>query len=104
MLDFFIDNIFVQFSGLVFQQTISIPMGTNCVPLLADLFLHANEADFLQWLLKNEDRKLPQTFYSSFHWKNKKLTALKSNSNTVWFNFQTYIYIYIVETGIKGLR
>jgi hypothetical protein len=23
------------------------------------------------------------------------LTALKSNSKTVWFNFQTYIYIYI---------
>jgi len=23
------------------------------------------------------------------------LTALKSNSNTVWFNFQTYIYIYV---------
>ena len=22
------------------------------------------------------------------------MTALKSNSNTVWFNFQTYIYIY----------
>ena len=27
--------------------------------------------------------------------KNKNLTALKSNSNTVWFNFQTYIYVYI---------
>ena len=27
--------------------------------------------------------------------KNKNLTALKSNSNTVWFNFQTHIYIYI---------
>jgi hypothetical protein len=27
--------------------------------------------------------------------KNKNLTALKSNSNTVWFNFQTYICIYI---------
>jgi endonuclease/exonuclease/phosphatase (EEP) superfamily protein YafD len=25
----------------------------------------------------------------------KILTALKSNSNTVWFNFQTYIKIYI---------
>jgi hypothetical protein len=23
----------------------------------------------------------------------RNLTALKSNSNTVWFNFQTYIYI-----------
>jgi hypothetical protein len=27
--------------------------------------------------------------------RTKNLTALKSNSNTVWFNFQTYIYIYI---------
>jgi hypothetical protein len=27
--------------------------------------------------------------------KNKNLSALKSNSNTVWFNFQTYIYISI---------
>ena len=27
--------------------------------------------------------------------RKKNLTALKSNSNTVWFNFQTYIYIYI---------
>jgi hypothetical protein len=25
--------------------------------------------------------------------KNKNLTAQKSNSNTVWFNFQMYIYI-----------
>ena len=25
----------------------------------------------------------------------QNLTALKSNSNTVWFNFQTYIYKYI---------
>jgi hypothetical protein len=24
----------------------------------------------------------------------QNLTGLKSNSNTVWFNFQTYIYIY----------
>ena len=37
---FFIYNIFVQFVGLVFQQTISIPMGTKCAPLLPDLFLH----------------------------------------------------------------
>jgi hypothetical protein len=27
--------------------------------------------------------------------RTKNLTALKSISNTVWFNFQTYIYIYI---------
>ena len=31
--------------------------------------------------------------FKSCRGKNKNLTALKSNSNTVWFNFQTYIYI-----------
>jgi Ni,Fe-hydrogenase I cytochrome b subunit len=33
--------------------------------------------------------------FKSRRGKNKNLTALKSNSNTVWFNFQTYIQIYI---------
>ena len=41
ILNFLIDNISVVFGGVVFQQTIiAIPMGTNCVPLLADLFLY----------------------------------------------------------------
>jgi len=51
----------IPFGGRVFQQTIGIPMGTNCAPLLVDLFLHAYEADFLQKILKNKDRKLAQT-------------------------------------------
>jgi hypothetical protein len=34
---------------------IGIPMGMNCAPVLADLFQHAYEADFLQGLLKNKD-------------------------------------------------
>ena len=47
MLNFLIDNIFVQFGGRVFQQTIGIPMGTNCAPLIANLFLHSYEANLL---------------------------------------------------------
>ena len=30
MLEFLIDSIFVIFGGRIFQQTIGIPMGTNC--------------------------------------------------------------------------
>jgi hypothetical protein len=37
MLEFLIENIFVVDSQ-VFQQSVEIPMGTNCAPLLADLF------------------------------------------------------------------
>ena len=44
--------ILVEFGGRIFQQTIGIAMGTNCVPLLADLFLYSCEAEFIQGLMK----------------------------------------------------
>jgi len=45
MINFLTDNIFIEFGGRIFQQTVGIPMGTNCAPLLADLFLHSYEAE-----------------------------------------------------------
>jgi hypothetical protein len=67
MLEFLIDNIYVLFGGRVLQQTIGIPMGTNCDQLLT-VFLHPYEADFLQGPPKNKDRKSAQTFNSSFRY------------------------------------
>ena len=68
MLHFIIDTMFVLFGGWVFQQTIGIPMDTNCALLLADLLLHIYEANFLQGFPKKKERKLAQTFYSSFRY------------------------------------
>ena len=59
MLDFLIDNIFVEFEGLIFQQTIIVPIGTNCTPLLADLCLFSYETDIIQMFLKDKKRKAP---------------------------------------------
>ena len=66
MLQFLIDNIFVIFDRLVFQQTVGIPMGTNCAPLLADLFLYSYEVNFIQGLLKKKEKKLPRSFNFTF--------------------------------------
>ena len=33
-------------------------MGTNCAPLLADMFLYSYEADFTQALLKKKEKNL----------------------------------------------
>lgn len=52
MLDILIESILVQFSGLVFEQTFSIPMGISSASLLVDSFLRAYQADVLQWFLK----------------------------------------------------
>ena len=54
MLEFLIDNIFVIFGGRVFQQTVGIPMGTNCAPLLVDLFFYSYQANFIQGFLKTK--------------------------------------------------
>jgi hypothetical protein len=48
MLEFLIDNIFVFFGGRVFQQTVGIPMGKNCAPLVADSILYSYEAVLIQ--------------------------------------------------------
>jgi len=48
MINFLTDNIFIEFGGRIFQQTAGIPMGTNCSPLLANLFSHSYEAEFVQ--------------------------------------------------------
>jgi hypothetical protein len=52
----FVNLCFLWFLNRVFQQTVGIPMGTNCAPLLADLFLYSYEADFIHGLLKKNDK------------------------------------------------
>ena len=46
-LSFLLNNIYVRFGNEVFRQVIGIPMGTNCAPLVADLFLYCYERDFM---------------------------------------------------------
>ena len=54
MLEFLIDNIFVIFGGRVFQQ--SAYLWVQTAPLLADLFLYSQEADFIQELLQENEK------------------------------------------------
>ena len=46
-VEFLNDNIFVKFEGCLFRQVIGIAIGTNCAPLLADLFFYSYESEFL---------------------------------------------------------
>ena len=46
-ITFLVDNIFVAAGDQVFKQTVGIPMGTDCAPLLADLFLFFYEYNYV---------------------------------------------------------
>ena len=45
---------YVQFKGMVYQQIVGNPMGTNCAPLIAVLFLFCYERDFMSNLQKSK--------------------------------------------------
>ena len=40
-LSFLLDNIYIRFETKLYRQIVGIPMGTNCAPLVADLFYSA---------------------------------------------------------------
>jgi len=69
-------------------------MGTNCVPLLADLFLHSYEADFLQELLRKGEKKLAQSFNYTFRY----IDDVLSLNNKKFSNFLHLIYSVVKDT------
>ena len=53
LFNYLIDNIYVCVDGSVFKQCVGIPMGTDCAPVVANLFLFAYEYEFMKGLLKD---------------------------------------------------
>ena len=68
MIGFLVDNIYVRFGRQLFQQMVGILMGTNCAPLLADLFLYSYENQFLDKLIKEGKRMLAKKFNLSYRY------------------------------------
>ena len=46
-LHYLLDNILIRFGAKLYRQIVGIPTGTNCAPLVADLFLFCCERDFM---------------------------------------------------------
>ncbi len=61
-LTFLLNNIYVQFNGKCYRQIVGIPMGTNCAPLIADLFLFCYEKNFMSRLNTSKQFDLIETF------------------------------------------
>ena len=68
---FLIENIYVQFDGMVYQQIAGIPMGTNCATLIADFI----EASFYILYCYKRD------FMSNFQ-KSKRFDIIDKSNDT----------------------
>ena len=61
-LCFLLDNIYIKCGDTLFRQVIGIPMGTNCAPLIADLFLYCFERDFMLTLSPSNQSHIIEAF------------------------------------------
>ena len=68
-LYFVIDNSYVVFKGKIHRQIIGIPMGTNCAPYLANIFLHMYEVDFIEKLNSEGKHKVSSLLNNIFRYQ-----------------------------------
>ena len=61
-LSFLLDNIYIRFGTKLYRQIVGIPMGTNCAPLVADLFLFCYERDFMKNLSSDNQADVIKAF------------------------------------------
>ena len=55
----------IRFDSKLYRQIIGIPMGTNCAPLVADLFLFCNNRDFILSLSEDNQSDVIEAFNST---------------------------------------
>ena len=84
-----IDNIYVVCGDSLFKQDIGIPMGTDCAPFLANLFLYAFEC---KWLLKKFEDKDFDTLNKFKHCFRYIDDLLCLNNDELMENVMTDIY------------
>ena len=64
-LTFLLDNIYIRFGSKLYRQIVGIHMGTNCAPLVADLFLFWYERDFMPSLSDDNQSDAAEAFNST---------------------------------------
>ena len=67
-LSFLLDNIYIRFGTKLYRQIVGIPMGTNCAPLAAELFLFCYERDFTKDLSSDNQADVIKAFNSTFRY------------------------------------
>ena len=87
-LPFLLDNIFIRFGTKLYRQVVGIPMGTNCAPLVGDLFLFCYERDFMTSL--SDDK--PADIINAFTTTSRYLDDILNINNAYFDTTVSQIY------------
>ena len=87
-LTFLFYNIYIRFGTKLYRQIVGIPLGTNCAPLVADLFLFCYEKDFMISFSADKDVEIIEAFNST----SRYLDDVLSINNTYFDGMVNQIY------------
>ena len=87
-LTFLLDNTFIPFGTKLNRQVVGIPMGTNCAPLVADLFLFCYERDFMMSLSDDKQADVIDAFNTT----SRSLDDILNINNVYFDNMVSQIY------------
>ena len=87
-LTFLLDNIYIRFGSKLYRQIVGIPMGTNCAPLVTDLFLFCYERDFMLSLSEDNQSGVIEAFNST----SRYLDDLLNSDNNFFDSMVNRIY------------
>ena len=116
------DNIYIRFGKKLNRQIVGIPMGINCSPLVADLFLFCYERDFMTSLSDDNQADFIEAFNSTSRYLDDllnfdipyfegmvnqiyppELQLNKVNTSDTEAPFWIYIYLFIMVYFLQNL-
>ena len=88
-IDTIVDNSYIVFHGKVYRQKIGIPMGTNCAPFLANIFLHTYEYDYLTKLVADGHIETAKLLANTYRYQDD---CVAINDNGAFKEHFSFIY------------
>ena len=88
VLTFLLDNIYSRFGSKLYRQILSIPMGSNCAPLVGNLYLFCYDRDFKLCLSEGNQSNVIDAFISIFRY----LDDLMNIDNNFFDSMVNHIY------------
>ena len=98
-LVYLLDNIFIRFGTKLYRKTIGIPMGTNCAPLVTELFLFCYERDFMKSLSRENQADI---FIEAFNSASRYLDDLLNIDNVYFDQMVDRIYPTKLQLNITN--
>lgn len=72
---FLVENTFLLNGGQLRRQVVGIPMGTNCAPALANLYLYSYECEFMDRIVISHGAEYARSFHESYRFIDDTLSV-----------------------------